>query len=270
MNAKQTHAIALSADYKYAEHVLTTIKSICHHNTHIHFYLFNKDFPKEWFDILNHHLHQISSQIFDIKIHHNELQNYPTLTHIGSEATYYRYFIPQYISDDKVLYLDCDLVVNGSLNTLFDIDLTHHLVATIKDPIAYHIHGELAFNAGVMLINNHLWKQENMTEKCLSLSNEIIHQLRDGDQSILNIVCQNRWLKLNRGYNYQIGVDYLFGTHKMGRQILEDLGETTPLIVHYTTQAKPWSKHITRFRHLYWHYYQLTWQDIISQHQPFH
>lgn len=265
-NKPHSYAIALSADYQYAEHVLTTIKSICCHNKNLHFYLFNKDFPQEWFDILNAQLRQIGNQITDIKIDNNELQNYPTLNHIGSEATYYRYFIPQYIDNDKVLYLDCDLVVNGSLEGLFATDLSNHFIAGVKDPIAQYFFKQRKFNAGVMLINNALWKQDNMTEKCLSLSNAIVHQLKDGDQDILNILFEHRWLKVSRDYNYQIGVDFaLAGADP--KEVFEDLGGVIPTIVHYSTAAKPWSNYTTRFRDLYWFYYQLTWQDIIAYRQ---
>ena len=45
-----------------------------------------------------------------------------------------RYFIPDFVEEDKVLYLDSDLVVTADLTPLFEMDLgettwlPHHLV----------------------------------------------------------------------------------------------------------------------------------------------
>lgn len=265
MHNTTRHAIALSADYPYAEHVLTTIKSICYHNKDIHFYLFNKNFPNEWFHIVNQHLSKINCQIDSITIHHDTLKNYPTFPHI-TEAAFYRYFIPKYIPHDKVLYLDCDLVVNGSLTDLFNMNLQHYFVSAVKDPIAEHCHQMDEFNSGVMLINNQLWRENNVTEQCLALSNQIGNQLFNGDQEVLNILLKDKCLFLNRSYNYQVGFDYILGTRNQ-THLIEDLGDVVPYIVHYSTHAKPWKPQaLTRFRYLYWFYYQLDWQNIIKQH----
>lgn len=264
---QQHNVIVLAADYQYAEHVLTTIKSICYHNKNILFYLFNNDFPPEWFDILNQHLSMLNCQIYDTKIHHETLKNYPTFAHINSEATYYRYFIPTFIPHDRVLYLDCDLVVNGNLDHLFKMDLQHYFTAVVKDPIAHELNGIDEFNAGVMLINNQLWRQANMTEQCLNLSNQLAEQLKNGDQEVLNILLKDKCLYLSRGYNYQVGLGYLYTLNNQAH-LIEDLGNKIPLIVHYSTRAKPWlPENLTRFRHLYWFYYQLSWQEIVASHQ---
>ncbi|WP_066802846.1 glycosyltransferase family 8 protein [Moraxella oblonga] len=260
--------IALSADYQYAEHTLTTIKSICYHNKDIDFYLFNNSFPNEWFEILNKHISQLNCQIYDVKTHHNNLKNYRTFSHI-TEAAFYRYFIPQFISHHKVLYLDCDLVVNGCLDDLFDTNLQDYFVAAVTDPIAKYQHNIDEFNSGVMLINNQLWQQSNITEQCLSLSNQLGNKLKNGDQEVLNILLKDKCLYLNCSYNYQVGIDYILHTLNQSH-LIENIGDVIPYIVHYSTMAKPWlPKQYTRFRHLYWFYYQLSWQDIIKNHQKF-
>lgn len=266
MSVENNQTIVLSADYPYAEHVLTTIKSICYHHQNIRFYLLNNDFPKEWFDILNQALSALNCQIQDIKIHHDTLKNYPTFPHI-TEATFYRYFIPTLVPEDKVLYLDCDLVVNGSLNDLFHVDLQDYFVAAVRDPIAKYHHQIDEFNAGVMLINNRLWKETNMTEQCLALTHQLGNQLKNGDQEVLNLLLKDKCLELNRGYNYQVGLDYILLASNQAH-LIEDLGDAVPYIVHYSTRAKPWLPQTwTRFRHLYWFYYQLSWQEIVASHQ---
>ena len=48
------------------------------------------------------------------------------------------------------------------------------------------------FNAGVLLINNALWKQENMTQKLIDLTNEWHDKVDQADQSILNMLFENK------------------------------------------------------------------------------
>ncbi|MDO4222590.1 MAG: glycosyltransferase family 8 protein [Acinetobacter sp.] len=267
----QPLTIVLAADYAYAEQVQTTIKSICYHQANVRFYLMNNDYPSEWFAILNQQLHQINCHIESVRILHKELKAFYTLPHIKSESTYYRYFIGERIPEEKVLYLDCDLVVNGDLTPLWQTDVSNYAVAAVKDPLAITLHKLHQFNAGVLLINNRYWKQHKVAEKALYYTSELskVDDVKEqiNDQEILNVLFEKKWLKLNRGYNYQIGVDVYFKAIKR-LDLLEDLGDQVPLIVHYVTEAKPWRFiDATRFRELYWRYYTLSWQDIIQRYR---
>lgn len=77
--------------------------------------------------------------------------------------TYARYFIPKYIKEDKVLYLDSDLIVNSSLVELFNIDLENHYIGAVIDPHSQEYHKDyIEYNAGVLLVNNALWKEVNL------------------------------------------------------------------------------------------------------------
>lgn len=257
--------IVLAADYRYAEQVTTTIKSILAHNSFVKFYLIHNDFPSEWFSHINQKMTPFHSEIISkrIDVSHFEHFSQYTYPHILSSATFFRYAIPSVIDEDKLLYLDSDLVVNGNLTSLFNIDLEHHYIAAVKDIIADKYHKKVnIFNAGVMLINNKLWKQENITEKAFQLSHQLLSSIENGDQDILNILFKDKWLKINRGYNYQIGVDGIFKKSKQ-THYLEDLGDNIPLIVHYVTELKPWKITFkTRFRDLYWHYAFLDWNNL--------
>ncbi|MDO5059861.1 MAG: glycosyltransferase family 8 protein [Neisseria sp.] len=269
-----TKHIAFGADAKFSEQVQTVIKSICFHNRNVHFYLLNNDFPAEWFQAINQRLATFNSLITDIKINAPLLSNYKTLKHINSESTFFRYFIPAIIEADRVLYLDCDLVVNGDLQPLFDLDMQGKPIAAVLD-IIDHIQQCKApepdasfFNAGVMLLDNEACRNEQFTQLALKLSNQYIHKIRDSDQGILNLMFLGRWLKLHRFYNYQVGVDWMFDEWNMSEH-LENLDNITPLIVHYNTEAKPWLNGFrTRFRDLYWTYRNADWAEIEARHRP--
>lgn len=266
----ETIHIAFGADARYAEQLMTTIKSVCYHNSRICFHLLNRDFPSEWFDDLNQMLALVESRIEDIKITNGQIGTYRTLPHIASDSTYFRYFIPELIHQERILYLDCDLVVNGDLSPLFALDLQNRPLAAVADIIAKlnRPENKPQFNAGVMLINNAEWRRIDLTRTALDLSDRIIHELPDGDQSILNILFEDKWLKLHRNCNYQVGLDWILADQDKAHQI-ENLLDITPLIVHYNTAAKPWSEKAphTRFRNLYSFYRDTDWATIIRRHQ---
>lgn len=257
--------IVLAADERYSEKVITTIKSICYHNCKIKFYLLNRDFSKEWFDYLNCFLAMLGSQIIDVKINSDITKNYKTLKHISSDSTYFRYFIPTLINEDKVLYLDSDLIVNGSLDAIFELNLEGCFLAACIDNIAKSYHNELNFNAGVLLINNKLWKENNITQIAIELSNQYVNQLRDGDQSILNLIFKDKWLQINQTANYLVGAEYIYLRNKHVDFITREK-DAVPLILHFNTEFKPWLPiYDLPFRQYYWFYYQLSWNEIIEK-----
>ncbi|WP_150539728.1 glycosyltransferase family 8 protein [Actinobacillus vicugnae] len=259
--------IALAADQSYSEHLVTTIKSICYHNKNIKFFILNRDFPAEWFHILNHKLAKLGCSVTDVKITNETIKNFKSYPHISSDTTYFRYFISDLIPEEKVLYLDSDLIVTGNLQQFYQTNIENYFLAAVKDDIAHKTYGNYSFNAGVLLINNRLWKENNITALALSLSEQYVNQLPDADQTVLNFIFKDKWLKVNRGYNYLVGVDFLYPQLGL-THLLESFPEQiTPLVLHFNTEAKPWLLHSkTRFRDRYWFYYALEWQDIYQAH----
>ncbi|HEU9035587.1 TPA: glycosyl transferase family 8 [Streptococcus pneumoniae] len=55
--------------------------------------------------------------------------------------------------------MDSDIVVRKSIDELWDLDLTAIPLAAVRDD--FYIHN---FNSGVLLINNGMWRAENVTQ----------------------------------------------------------------------------------------------------------
>lgn len=256
----ETNSIILAADSRFESQLTTTIKSICYYNSHLRFYLLNRDFSTEWFDYLNSYLEKINCYIYDVKINCDEIKNYKTFGHISSDSTFFRYFIPQFLDDEKALYLDCDLIVNGGLDILYQVNLEDNFVGAVSDFIS-----PSEFNAGVLLINNQRWKAENITQKALEFHQVHSNEIKEGaDQYVLNKLFKSAWQELHPYVNYQLGKDFLNGYKP---NLIEDIGEDIPLILHYNTVAKPWlPNYAMRFRHYYWYYHNLEWYKIIDKH----
>lgn len=112
--------IALSANYAYLDKAETTIKSILYNNQYVKIYLFNYDIPQEWFTNINQYAAQIGSKIIDVKFNPELVQNVHVARKHINEMSYARFLIPKMIPEDKVLYLDSDLVVDRNLDSLFN------------------------------------------------------------------------------------------------------------------------------------------------------
>ena len=258
--------IVLVGDQAYQEQVSTTIKSILYYNKNVKIYVFNQGLSDEWFRDFNELVEQLDSELVNISLDQVTISpEWLTQDHISS-ATYARYFIPQFVAEGRVLYLDSDLVVNRDLQPLFDIPLEGKLVAAVGDAGGY------GFNAGVLLIDNRAWKERELQESFIKETDRIMGlvqsgQMEDfnGDQTVLNHVLAQDWLPLDNIYNLQVGHDLVaFYSGWNGHFELDQ----EPLIIHYTTFRKPWNSEVSyRYRQLWWDFQALSLEDVLAHHR---
>lgn len=258
--------IVLVGDQAYQEQVSTTIKSILYYNKNVKIYVFNQGLSDEWFRDFNELAEQLDSELVNISLDQVTISpEWLTQDHISS-AAYARYFIPQFVAEERVLYLDSDLVVNRDLQPLFDISLEGKLVAAVGDAGGY------GFNSGVLLIDNRAWKERQLQETFIKETDRIMGlvqsgQMEDfnGDQTVINHVLDQDWLPLDKIYNLQVGHDLVaFYSGWNGHFELDQ----EPLIIHYTTFRKPWNSEISyRYRQLWWDFQALSLEDVLAHHR---
>ena len=254
---KEKKAIVLAANYAYVEQVITTIKSICYHNRSIRFYLINSDFPNEWIKQLNNRLEKFDSEIINCRVTSEQISRYKTDI---SYTVFLRYFVSDFVKEDKTLYLDCDLVVTKNLDNLFETDLQDYPLAAVRDYGGRVYYGREMFNAGVLLINNRLWKQENMSQRLIDLTNEWHDKVDQADQSILNMLFENKWLELDFDYNHIV-------IHKQFTDYQLPVGQDYPGIIHYLSHRKPWKDLAAQtYRDVWWYYHGLEWTELGQNH----
>ena len=250
-------AVVLAANYAYVEQVMTTIKSICYHNRSIRFYLINSDFPNEWFKQLNKRLERYDSEIINCRVTYEQISRYKTDI---SYTVFLRYFVSDFVQEDKALYLDCDLVVTKNLDNLFETDLQDYPLAAVRDYGGRVYYGREMFNAGVLLINNRLWKQENMSQRLIDLTNEWHDKVDQADQSILNMLFENRWIELEFDNNHVV-------IHKQFTDYELPAGQDYPGIIHYLSHRKPWFDLAAQsYRDVWWYYHSLEWTELGQNH----
>lgn len=162
-----------------------------------------------------------------------------------SSATYFRYFISELKPDlDRILYLDCDMIVRMPLQDLYNIDFDDNYVIAVKDgwykhPFADKHKIKNYFNAGMLLINNKKWKEDNIAAKLVKNTILLKDEIPYGDQDVLNYTFNKKIKLASIRYNTQ-SFSFLFeDTKNLSDEEIEDL--LSPVIVHYTNREKPWN-----------------------------
>lgn len=208
----------------------------------------------------------------------------------ASYATYYRIFLPELLdaSIDKVLYLDCDIVVKGDIAKLWETNITGMFLAAVED-VGIEYSGEFGkkvkenlsmdrkdvyFNAGVLIINLDLWRQYGISEKICDFLIHNPDKAPFADQDGLNAVLSGKWIPLSLVWNQQVALCEYFDDGKpLDEEMLECLHN--PLVIHYTSSyrsiTKPWfylNKHPLSDE--YYKYLKLTpWKDFVPADRNF-
>ena len=259
-------AIVLAGDCIYTSQLETTIKSILYHNRDLNIYILNQDIMPDWFRKPRKMARMLGSDIIDVKLPEQAVfQQWSKQDHISAIA-YARYFIADYIPEDKVLYLGSDLIVNDSLEGLFTINLGDKWLAAVRDTEG------VTFNTGVLLINNAKWKQENIKELLITQSIETLKIVAEGrfknfngDQTIFNQVVKDNWLELDRRFNLQVGHDVVAFYSNWPNFF--DESSYRPVVLHFLSHRKPWTTLIAnRYRDLWWDFHDLEWTQILQHH----
>ena len=254
-------AVVFAGDYAYIRQIETAMKSLCRHNSHVKVYVLNQDIPQEWFSRLRLYVQEIGGDLIDCKLIGQQFQmNWSNkLPHIN-HMTFARYFIPDFVTEDKVLYLDSDLVVTGDLTSLFEVDLGENYLAAARSCFGAGV----GFNAGVLLIDNKKWKSNNIRQQLVELTEKEHENVGEGDQSILNILFQNSYYQLEDTYNFQIGFDA--GAAEKNHAFVFEIPLTPlPKILHYISPDKPWKQFsVGRLREEWWKYSFMEWSYIVS------
>lgn len=190
-----------------------------------------------------------------------------TSNHI-SLAAYNRLYIPELLPEyDKVLYLDCDIIVCADIAELYNLPIGDNYLAACEDynltqgsedyvppakaalreqgcPVEGHI------NSGILVMNLAAMRRDHIQQRmleCAAAQNHYYH-----DQCVLNIICRGKIYPLPLAWNMCImGLNRETMSEWHYNQTAELLRSHQYRIVHFTA-AKPW-KHLRRpYSHLWW------------------
>ena len=170
-----------------------------------------------------------------------------------SVPAYYRLFIaslfPQY---DKILYLDCDIVVLGDIAELYNTPLGSNILGAapeqhVQNTAEFRYYARVALgldpdtyvNSGVLLMNLEAFRESHIEEQFIELITKYNFDLLDPDQAYLNYLCRGKIHTLPNGWN---------------KEPLDIPCEGKKNIVHYALYKKPWQYDDVIDGHCFWQY----------------
>ena len=165
-------------------------------------------------------------------------------------ATYFRLKLASLLPDiNRVIYFDCDFIVNSSLKELFNKDLGEMPIAGAKD-INKRIlkHNPTYVNAGMLVMDLNNIRKLQLEDKFLEWTRKHADTIKMGDQEIINEVCKNNIYLVEDEWNVQ-------SSNFTNRSSYTQ----NPKGIHFVAKKKPW--HWASFsyhRNLYFKNLQLT------------
>lgn len=200
-----------------------------------------------------------------VKLDTSVLDSLPIVLNHFTTAIYYRFMTADLLPEvDKIIYLDCDLVVCSSLKELFLEDVSDYYIGAVEDIGSYYNHlvlkpefEKLQINSGVMVLNLAMWRKDSLGTKLIKFAVETKEELVFGDQDVINktLTCKRLDFKWNVQSFPAFHVYNNVVFHPLKDEIIEAVRR--PSIIHYITKWKPWNCDVP-FGHLYIKYRQMT------------
>lgn len=246
--------IILATDNNFVQHCCVTMTSILKNNFDVVFYLFTEGLTDQNKKILNYHIDSLNGKLYICIVDNKIVSQFPMPSFMSSHisiATYYRLFSAEILprSVNKAIYLDCDIVVNGSLLSLWNTDISNCALGAVYQS---HQHNEEAykrlkipsedgyFNAGVLLMNIAYWRENNVTDRLFSFVKNNFNLIHAHDQDVLNAVLYKEVKVLDYIWNYrECFFDKRHYDYPM--KISYNISDKSPVIIHYVSKPKPWS-----------------------------
>ena len=249
--------IAISSDANYAKLVSILLVSLFENNKWancITVHLLSNNIDEESIKQIERHIPcgQGFLNVYDISDINSRLKVRvpPTI----SISSYSRLFLSSLLSSDidKVIYMDVDAIVSGSLEKLWNTDMKDYQIAGVLDDVSLYAKKAIGLsfdtayvNAGFLVLNIKQWREDDIEAKILDYliahNGKVFHH----DQGLINAVCIRKMI-LPVNYNMVTNF-FVFPYHSFKQQPfyseeeMED-GKKHPIFIHFTAGVanRPW------------------------------
>lgn len=266
--------IVLATDDNFVQHCSVAIASVLANNKDVSFYIFTEGLKPDNEKKLKDLAISMGGVLTICLMDSDVVSQFPMPSYMSSHisiATYYRLFVVRALpsSLDRVIYMDCDMVVRGSLQPLWDTDLTDKAIGAVYqfnawakknqsfERLGYDIKYGY-FNAGMLLINLAYWREHNVTEQLMAFIKDNYSQIHSHDQDVLNAVLHNSVKPLSYTWNY---LPSFFNKEDLTFPEFVDYTEEipSPIVIHFVYKPKPWQRECKHpFKDEYFKYLDMT------------
>lgn len=242
----------------YIRQTIISMVSILKHNVRVKFYLAGENLSQNSKEQLH-----AAVEVYGQTIHIFDIEDIMPELHLDirgrhPRTIYAKLFVESIVSETKLLYLDSDTVVTGSLEPLFTRNMSQELVAGVLMPYSSKVKkchgfgiGQPYLCDGILLFNMELWRKMGKSSECA----EYIHAYAGSppmlSEGTLNRVCTGNIGILEPKYNVMPAM--LMYSPKQIRQLfrpdcyyMEDepifQARTSPAIIHFMNELynRPW------------------------------
>ncbi len=198
--------------------------------------------------------------------------------HWWIENVFSRVFLEEVFKDypslKRIIYIDCDTLVLGSLSDLWEMDMGDNVCAGVCEAMG-NLHKraiglkneDYYFNAGMFLVDLDKWREKKIDDEASKFVQRHKGKLEYADESVLNGILASSMLKLHPKYNITSLTVYFtekelrryrksFHTHteEERQEALKDAR-----IVHFTStymDNRPWIENCNHPYKNKWEYYK--------------
>lgn len=280
--------LLFAASENYMPYFSTLLQSILEFSDNTHNYdiiIFHSNIKKESETIIQKQIKKYAN--FSIRFYNitDIMQNYKNLYVHGHFAleTYFRLLAPYILRNyNKILYLDCDMLVQADVAKLYTTELTNeYLLAACKDADSAGLYNgnfmptkkayvdtvlklknyENYFQAGTILFNLQAFRESFTLEYIFEFALKEKWELLD--QDILNCLAEDRVLYIDMAWNVMYDWNFIrikeiisYAPEQLYTAYMQ--ARENPYIIHYAGPNKPWEDKEVDFGKLWWRYAKKT------------
>ena len=269
--------IVFASDNNYAQHTAVAMTSVLVNTKvpqKIQFYLIDDEIQQENKEKITKTVQNLGGNIEFIKIKNSKLEDCYVSGEL-SRASYFRLDIANILDEsiEKIIYLDCDLLVYDDIEKMWQLDMSGKPVAATCDlgiMASARVRKQKNkfiglpfdapyFNAGVLIMDLKKWRDGNYAEAIIALATQ--NKYPNHDQDALNKFFMNNWQEIPLRWDVIPPVFNLFlkilNKPDLRKKAIE--AKLNPAIFHYAGGYKPWEYEIhDGFNDKYYKYLKLT------------
>ena len=269
--------IVFASDNNYAQHTAVAMASVLVNTKvpqRIQFYLIDDEIQPGNKEKITKTVQNLGGNIEFIKIKNSRLEDCYVSGEL-SRASYFRLDIANILDEniEKIIYLDCDLLVYDDIEKMWQLDMGGKPVAATCDlgiMASARVRKQKNkfiglpfdapyFNAGVLIMDLKKWRDGNYAEAIIALATQ--NKYPNHDQDALNKFFMNNWQEIPLRWDVIPPVFNLFlkivTKPDLRKKAIE--AKLNPAIFHYAGGYKPWEYEIhDGFNDKYYEYLKLT------------
>lgn len=231
--------IVTGSDNNYVAGVMVLIASAVWHNPDARFTVLDMGISLENRKRLDDLSARLRVRIDRIVVDESRFSNLKVRRSHLNRSAYMRLLIPELLQQEsRVVYMDSDMVVTGTLLPLAQLELNDFPIAAVAcpspDPRELASTGTQLgeyINSGLLVMNLRIWREHDLSTRCIESLTDLSCPKLCEDQSAINVVCRGSIIHLPARFNVYANTP----TYRTPSDLPKDIS-----VLHYVVNVKPW------------------------------